>query len=600
MGTHGLALVKRQMGDPSPTSMVRTSSAAIAMMAAVLLVLGDPSWAGAGASTRDVGRRLDEALREASKLRDRKALHEARSVLESVLSVVTSHERRTSERIPGTEQAMDELGDLMIHLHTPEDAVQVHQRSLARRIAHNDSAGQLAAAWGALARDLNACGQYSAALRAAHRAEEELTSAVNAEQAVLRQSDPSRAAAARGRLRTLGAARASLGMLGSEIADCAGDPVSALLRFERSAPEVASAMPTAPLDRHLASLTLRHAALLLRAASDPTAPQHVRQAMRDRRDAQIARVLRLGPWSSPLQLPSYLRPGLAARAWHDVHDASLWGPQASAVLRSLETLLQSATDSLAAEADRLLAGGRMERETECLHYYSSSSSSLSSSSSGEAVVTARGEGRPGSAEQSRSTEDLLDPASAKLHSGEWRRFSLNGYWHSDLNPDTGCSAAAPVACSVVQRAQQLASESISSAPWRLRVVRAEYSVLEPRVSLSAHHGRTNSQLKMHLGLRIPRATTATSNDVDVMTPCAFLRVGNETRAWRVGHVFFFDDSFEHEVTNSCDEPRIVFQIVFAHPQLPLPDAGSRSDQLQRPAWLWAAEEIRQSLPQPQH
>jgi aspartyl/asparaginyl beta-hydroxylase (cupin superfamily) len=50
-----------------------------------------------------------------------------------------------------------------------------------------------------------------------------------------------------------------------------------------------------------------------------------------------------------------------------------------------------------------------------------------------------------------------------------------------------------------------------------------------------------------------------------VTPCATLRVGNETRAWAAGRVLFFDDSFEHEVVNRCDAERVVFQLVFEHP-----------------------------------
>lgn len=49
--------------------------------------------------------------------------------------------------------------------------------------------------------------------------------------------------------------------------------------------------------------------------------------------------------------------------------------------------------------------------------------------------------------------------------------------------------------------------------------------------------------------------------------CATLRVANVTRAWENGKVLFFDDSFEHEVFNHCDDERVVFQLVFAHPDL---------------------------------
>ena len=35
-------------------------------------------------------------------------------------------------------------------------------------------------------------------------------------------------------------------------------------------------------------------------------------------------------------------------------------------------------------------------------------------------------------------------------------------------------------------------------------------------------------------------------------------------------VLFFDDSFEHRVWNECDAERVVFQVVFVHPEVRLP------------------------------
>jgi hypothetical protein len=46
-----------------------------------------------------------------------------------------------------------------------------------------------------------------------------------------------------------------------------------------------------------------------------------------------------------------------------------------------------------------------------------------------------------------------------------------------------------------------------------------------------------------------------------------MRVANETKAWRIGDVLFFDDSWEHEVWNRCPAERVVLQLVFAHPDL---------------------------------
>ncbi len=66
-----------------------------------------------------------------------------------------------------------------------------------------------------------------------------------------------------------------------------------------------------------------------------------------------------------------------------------------------------------------------------------------------------------------------------------------------------------------------------------------FSALDPHTWLKPHCGHTNAQLKMHLGLIVPRYNNASA--------CALFRVGEETRAWEQGEVMFFDDSFEHEV-----------------------------------------------------
>jgi len=60
---------------------------------------------------------------------------------------------------------------------------------------------------------------------------------------------------------------------------------------------------------------------------------------------------------------------------------------------------------------------------------------------------------------------------------------------------------------------------------------------------------------MHLGL--------------IVSPmgCSWMRVGHDLKKWKEGEILFFDDSFEHEVFNECDEQRVVFQLVFQHPNL---------------------------------
>jgi aspartyl/asparaginyl beta-hydroxylase (cupin superfamily) len=72
---------------------------------------------------------------------------------------------------------------------------------------------------------------------------------------------------------------------------------------------------------------------------------------------------------------------------------------------------------------------------------------------------------------------------------------------------------------------------------------AMFSCLDPRTTIPAHCGETNTRLIVHLPLVVPPA-------------CSF-RVGNETREWRYGKAFVFDDSIEHEARNDSDQLRVV-------------------------------------------
>lgn len=72
---------------------------------------------------------------------------------------------------------------------------------------------------------------------------------------------------------------------------------------------------------------------------------------------------------------------------------------------------------------------------------------------------------------------------------------------------------------------------------------AMFSCLEARTAIPPHTGETNTRLIVHLPLIVPAG-------------CWF-RVGNETRDWRFGKAFVFDDTIEHEARNESDETRVV-------------------------------------------
>lgn len=83
---------------------------------------------------------------------------------------------------------------------------------------------------------------------------------------------------------------------------------------------------------------------------------------------------------------------------------------------------------------------------------------------------------------------------------------------------------------------------------------AIFSKIDGRTHLRAHCGPTNARLTCHLGLEVP--------------PGCRIRVGEETRTWSEGECLVFDDSWEHEVWNDSDSPRVVLLINFWHPSLP--------------------------------
>ena len=82
---------------------------------------------------------------------------------------------------------------------------------------------------------------------------------------------------------------------------------------------------------------------------------------------------------------------------------------------------------------------------------------------------------------------------------------------------------------------------------------AMFSLLAPHTPIPAHVGVNNARLVCHLPLIVPEG-------------CWF-RVGAETRFWKPGEAFVFDDTIEHEAMNPTDELRIVFIFDLWHPDL---------------------------------
>ncbi|NUR46335.1 MAG: tetratricopeptide repeat protein [Sphingomonas sp.] len=82
---------------------------------------------------------------------------------------------------------------------------------------------------------------------------------------------------------------------------------------------------------------------------------------------------------------------------------------------------------------------------------------------------------------------------------------------------------------------------------------AMFSLLAPRTEIPPHVGISNTRLVCHVPLIVPEG-------------CWF-RVGAETRRWKPGEAFVFDDTMEHEAANSSDDLRVVLIFDVWHPDL---------------------------------
>jgi aspartyl/asparaginyl beta-hydroxylase (cupin superfamily) len=125
----------------------------------------------------------------------------------------------------------------------------------------------------------------------------------------------------------------------------------------------------------------------------------------------------------------------------------------------------------------------------------------------------------------------LDQWAELNQSPRWSAF----YLFRDGEPVSGNAERCPAT---------MAALSIAPQP---RVIRrspaAMFSVLQPKTRIPSHTGVSNTRLVVHLPLILP-------------PDCRF-RVGNETRVWRDGEAWVFDDTIEHEAWNDSDRPRTI-------------------------------------------
>lgn len=125
-----------------------------------------------------------------------------------------------------------------------------------------------------------------------------------------------------------------------------------------------------------------------------------------------------------------------------------------------------------------------------------------------------------------------------------RDWSACFLWEYGVRNDAVCARCPETAAALAAVPQ---NDSPGKAPT------AFFSILRPGAHIPAHTGVTNTRTIIHLPLVVPEN-------------CRF-RVGGETRAWREGEAFGFDDTIEHEAWNDSAEPRIVLIFDVWNPHL---------------------------------
>jgi aspartyl/asparaginyl beta-hydroxylase (cupin superfamily) len=123
---------------------------------------------------------------------------------------------------------------------------------------------------------------------------------------------------------------------------------------------------------------------------------------------------------------------------------------------------------------------------------------------------------------------------------QWRELNKSPRWsafhfYERGRPIEARCARAPATMAALGRLPQ--------AEVPLRSPTAMFSVLKPHTRIPPHTGIANFRLVVHLPLVLPGG-------------CGF-RVGGETREWRIGEAWVFDDTIEHEAWNDSDETRII-------------------------------------------
>lgn len=90
---------------------------------------------------------------------------------------------------------------------------------------------------------------------------------------------------------------------------------------------------------------------------------------------------------------------------------------------------------------------------------------------------------------------------------------------------------------------------------------AAVSFLAPRKHIPPHRGPFRGIMRFHLGLAIPKQPDG--------RPATIMMINHEERRIADGECMLWDDTFEHEVMNNSDQPRVALLLDVWRPQMPL-------------------------------
>ena len=127
------------------------------------------------------------------------------------------------------------------------------------------------------------------------------------------------------------------------------------------------------------------------------------------------------------------------------------------------------------------------------------------------------------------------------HSPRWSAFFL---WEDGKRNDVNCERCPKTAAAI---------ESLPLLDIPGKGPTAMFSLLKPHTRIPPHTGTTNARTTVHLGLVVP-------------PDCKF-RVGADTREWREGECWAFDDTIEHEAWNDSDSARAILIVDTWNPLL---------------------------------